>query len=106
MGYFLDGHFYFLIHRFMQLHTQKLALAATETVGIAYALCAAFTALWPDIAVKLVGSMMHILNIEKYAADIQMTWGGFFTGLIEVMVYAYLFTFVLGFLYNRMVKQG
>ena len=90
----------------MTLNAHKLALAATITMGVVYAVCGIFTALAPDLALRFLGWMMHLINIEKFAGDVEITLSSFVLGLLPLLFYAYLFTYLFAWLYNRLVRQG
>ena len=88
----------------MQLNAKKLSLAATATMGITYIICALFTAVFPAFALKFLGWMMHLVNVEKFAGDVQITFGGFVLGLLPILFYTFIFTYILAALYNRFTK--
>lgn len=89
----------------MKLHAQKFALAATITMGIAYAICAAFTALSPDLAMKFLGWIIHLTNVDKFTA-IEVTFGGFIASIVPILAYTYLGTYLFASLYNRFTQQN
>ncbi|MEK7078262.1 MAG: DUF5676 family membrane protein [Patescibacteria group bacterium] len=88
----------------MQLNAKKFASAAALTVGILYIVCAIFVALWPDFAMQLLGQVAHIVNVDKFAGDVAITASGVIAGLVEVMIYAYVSSWIFAGLYNRFVK--
>lgn len=88
----------------MELNKQKFSLAATITMGIAYVICAVFTALLPDVALKFLGWMVHIVNVEKFAGGVEVTFGGFILGLLPVLFYTYLVSYLFAWLYNKLVQ--
>ena len=85
----------------MKFDKQKFALAATGASGIAYVICAAFTAIAPELAVRFLGWMMHILNVEKFIGEVEMTFGGVILGLIPILIYSYIVAWVFPWLYNK-----
>lgn len=89
----------------MTLNAHKFSLAATIIMGITYAICAVFTALVPDIALKFLGWMMHLVNVEKFAGGVEVTIGGFLLGLLPILFYTYFGTFVFAWLYNRLLQS-
>ncbi len=89
----------------MILNKQKFALAATITMGVVYAVCAAFTALLPDVALKFLGWMVHIVNVEKFAGGVEVTFGSFILGLLPILFYSYLTAYLFAWLYNRFTKS-
>ncbi|KKQ34240.1 MAG: hypothetical protein US50_C0056G0008, partial [Candidatus Nomurabacteria bacterium GW2011_GWB1_37_5] len=74
----------------MQLNTNKFAMAAGGTMGIVYVVCAIFVAIAPDFAMKLFGWLVHLVNVDKFAGDVQITLGGFIIGLVQAVIYTYV----------------
>lgn len=89
----------------MKLNAQKFALAATITMGVAYAICTAFTALSPDLAMKFLGWIIHLTNVDKFTA-IKVTFGGFIAGIVPILAYTYAGTYLFAWLYNRFTQQN
>ena len=89
----------------MKLEVQKFALAAAVTMGAIYAVCAAFVALWPDFALQLFGWLIHLVNVEKFAGDVQITVIGFVIGLIQAIVYTYVVMLIFAWLHNKFLKK-
>lgn len=88
----------------MQLNIKKFASAAALTMTAAYAVCAIFTALWPETAIRFLGSMLHIVNVAKFTGDVEMTLGSAILGWIPLALYSYFTALVFAWLYNRSVK--
>ena len=84
----------------MKIHTQKYALAATGSMGIWYAVCAALCWMWPQQALQLTAPLLHMRSLELFAPYFHVTLAGFFNGLIQSMVYTYLYVWLFGWLYN------
>lgn len=89
----------------MKLNTQKFALAATITMGVAYAVCAAFTALNPDLAMRFLGWIIHLTNVEKFTT-IEVTFGSFIASLVPILAYTYAGTYLFAWLYNRFIQEN
>lgn len=85
----------------MKLNQNKFALAAGITAGLAYAVCAVFTWFAPDLAIQFLGWTAHIVNVEKFAGDVEMTAQGFVLGLLPILLYSYLGAWFFARLYNR-----
>ncbi len=90
----------------MELDIQKFSLAAAATVGILFILCAAFVALWPALALQMVGWLVHLTNVEKYVSDVGVNWTGAFFGFIQAVVYTYLGALIFAWLHNRFLKKN
>ena len=89
----------------MKFNAQKFALAATITMSVAYAICTAFTALNPALAMKFLGWIIHLTNVDKFTA-IEVTFGGFIIGIVPILAYTYLGTYLFASLYNRSIQQN
>lgn len=85
----------------MQLNVKSFALATASTMGIMYLVCVLVVAAAPDFAFQLLGWVAHIVNVEKFAGDVSLTTGGVFVGLVEIVVYAFVASWILAALYNR-----
>ena len=88
----------------MELNKRKFSLAAASTMGILYAVCATFVALWPDLSLKLLGWTAHLVNVEKFAGDVTITFSGFLAGLVQIVIYTYFGAWIFAWLYNRFSK--
>jgi len=86
----------------MKLDIQKFSLAAALTMGVIYAVCAIFVALWPDFALQLFGWLAHLVNV---AGDVQITAIGFIFGLLQILVYTYVGALIFGWLHNKFLKN-
>lgn len=89
----------------MKFHEQKLALAATIIMGATYAICTAFTAINPDLAMRFLGWIIHLTNVEKFTS-IEVTIGGFIAGIIPILAYTYFGTYLFASLYNRFIQNN
>lgn len=86
------------------LNKSKFSLAAMLTVAILYIACAVLVAILPDFSLKLLGWVAHIVNVEKFAGEVDVTAGGLIVGLLEVMIYTYVASWIFAGLYNRFSK--
>lgn len=89
----------------MRLNTKRFAWAAGLTMTAVYAVCAAFTAVFPNLAVRFLGWMLHIVNVEKFAGETEMTFGSVVLGWIPVALYGYFSALIFAWLYNRSIKN-
>ena len=89
----------------MKLEIQKFSVALAVTMGIIYVICAIFVALWPDFALQLFGWLVHLVNVDKFAGDVQMTVLGFVIGLLQAMIYTYVGALVFAWLHNKFMKK-
>ena len=89
----------------MKLNIQKFSLAAALTMGVIYVVCTVFVILWPDFALQLFGWLVHLINVDKFAGDIQLTTLGFIIGLLQAMIYTYLVALLGAWLHNKFQKR-
>ena len=90
----------------MELNAHKFSLAAAIVMGVTYAVCGIFTMLAPDIALKFLGWMLHLVNVEKFAGGVEVTFGAFILGALPLLFYAYFGTFLFAWLYNKFLHTG
>ena len=88
-----------------KLDVNKFSLATAATMGIIYIVCALFVALWPNFALQLFGWLVHLVNIDKFAGDVQMTAAGLIFGLLQAVIYTYLGALAFAWLHNKFLKQ-
>lgn len=88
----------------MQLNATKLANAVTLTTLILYAVCTLFVVAAPGAAMTIAAGIMHIPGLGETLPVAEVTFGGFLIGLIPVLLYAYVGTYLAAVLYNRSVK--
>ena len=89
----------------MKLDANKFSLAAAGTMGIVYVICAVFVILLPDFALQLFGWLVHLVNVEKFAGDVQITALGFIFGFLQAVVYAYIGALLFAWLHNKFLKK-
>lgn len=85
----------------MEIKKHPFALAVSVTFGIMYVLCAGFTAASPELALKLLGWVAHIVSVDKFAGGVEVTFGGVAMGLLEIVVYGYVAAYLFASLYHR-----
>lgn len=88
----------------MELNIKKFSLAAALTMGVAYIVCAIFVALWPEFSLQLLGWLVHLVNVEKFAGDVAITATGLLWGLVQAMIYTYIGAWLFAWLHNRSMK--
>ncbi len=70
-------------------------------MGVLYVICAIFVALWPGFALQLLGWLVHLVNVEKFAGDVAMTFSGFILGLLQVVIYTYISAWLVAWPHNK-----
>ncbi len=86
---------------YCQINKNGFALAAGGVMGVIYVVCAAFVALWPGFALRLLGWLVHLVNVEKFAGDVAITFEGLIWGLVQVAVYTYVGAWLVALLHNK-----
>ncbi len=79
---------------------QRVALAAAATLAVAWVACSIFYALLPALGAGVMGALFHMPP-----PPIEMSWGGFFTGLIAWAITGYLIGFLFAVFLNFGSKQ-
>lgn len=80
-------------------------LALSLTAGIIYVVCAAAIALWPTLTLQVMGSWFHGIDIQRIATTAPLTWGNVLSGLVGLIVAAYLVGALFAWLYNRCLEH-
>ncbi len=76
---------------------QRVALATAATLTVAWVACSVIYALLPALSMGVMGALFHMPM-----PLVEMSWGGFFTGLIAMAIAGYL----IGFLFTVFLKFG
>lgn len=87
----------------MAFNVKKFALASALTMAVLYAICAAFVAIAPKVAIKFGGWMIHLTNVDQFA-EVGMTLGGVLLGFLPILAYSFLGAYLFASLYNRFTK--
>lgn len=82
----------------MRLNPNRLAWAGALVTAVAWTLCALLVAVAPGWTLGLAEGMLHA-DLEGIAWN--LTWGGFFTGLVAWSVIAGLAGALLAWFYNH-----
>jgi len=91
---------------YCQINKNGFALAAGGVMGVIYVVCAIFVTLWPDFALQLFGWLVHLVNVDKFAGDIAITFGGFVAGLLQAVVYSYIGAWLIAWLHNKFCGES
>lgn len=86
---------------YCRINMNGFASAAAGVMGAAYVLCAAFVSLWPDFSLQLLGWIVHLVNVEKFAGDVAITFGGFTAGFLQAVIYTYIAAWLFAWLHNK-----
>ncbi|MBI4193172.1 MAG: hypothetical protein HY536_00920 [Candidatus Colwellbacteria bacterium] len=84
-----------------EINARGFALAAGGVMGAVYTVCAVFVALFPTFSLRLLGWLVHLVNVERFAKDVAITATSFLAGLAEVTVYSFVIAWLLARLHNQ-----
>ncbi len=90
----------------MKLDTRKFTLSAGLTMAVIYVICTVFVALFPDAATKILGWMIHLTLGDEVARGQNISFGGFFVSLIQLVFYASLSAWIFSSLYNKFFDKS
>ena len=93
-------------NHFCKINAGGFAKAAAGIMGLVYAICAIFVALWPDFALQLLGWLTHLVNVDKFAGTRAITMGGFLAGLAQMIIYSYIVAWLIAWLHNKFCKTN
>lgn len=93
-------------NHFCKINARGFAKAAASIMGLIYVVCAIFVALWPAFALRLLGWLVHLVNVDKFAGDVAITVGGFLAGLAQVAIYTYIGAWLIAWLHNKFCGAG
>lgn len=86
---------------FCELNAQKFAQAVTGILVIVYILCTVVVLIAPDFAFNLFfRGFFHLLNFDK-VASVEISFGSFILGLIQITIYSYIGGLVFAWLHNK-----
>ena len=91
-------------NHYCKINAKGFAKATAGIMGLVYAVCAIFVVLWPDFALRLFGWLVHLVNVDKFAGDVAMTFGGFLAGLAQVVIYSYIVAWLVARIHNKFCK--
>lgn len=86
---------------YCQINKNGFALAAGGVMRAIYIICSIFVILWPDFALRLLGWLAHLVNVDKFAGDVAITFGGFSAGLVQAVIYSYAGAWFVAWLHNK-----
>jgi len=48
--------------------------------------------------------LIHLVNVDKFAGDVQITASGFIIGLLQAVIYTYIVAYLFASLHNRFMS--
>ena len=88
----------------MSLNSQKFSLLAAAASGALYAVCSLFVALFPAASTKLTGWLFHLTDPELVYGAQRVTLTGFVGGLVEVVIYMFVASWLFAWGFNKSIK--
>lgn len=79
-------------------------LSVASTMGVLYIVCAVFVWAAPAFTLQLLGWVTHIVNVEKFAGDVVLTFQGLVFGLLQILVSGYISGWIFAWFYNRFAR--
>ncbi|OGY24827.1 MAG: hypothetical protein A2126_00825 [Candidatus Woykebacteria bacterium GWB1_45_5] len=89
----------------MKFDTKKFPLAAAVTMAIIYIICTVFVAIFPEVATKIFGWMIHMTLGDEGVRGQNISLGGFFVSLVQLVFYTYLSAWIFSTLYNKFTSN-
>lgn len=86
---------------YCKISKNGFALAASGVLGAIYIVCAVFVLFWPEFSLQLFGWLVHLVNVDKFAGDVAVTFGGFLGGLVQIVIYTYIGAWLVAWLHNK-----
>ncbi len=85
-----------------KMNANKCAMSAAGAFGALYVLCALFVMAWPAQSLQLKADFLHLTTLDHLAPILQVTAMNFISGLVQIMVYAYITVWMWCYIYNNM----
>ena len=89
----------------MTFNSQKLALSAAGSIAIWYTFCFLTCWLWPKESLQLIAQLIHVSSLEHLEPYMSFTFLGYISGLIQNILYVYLFVWPMAAIYNALVRK-
>lgn len=87
----------------MRIESKNFAMLLASASGVVYAACSLFVALFPKGSETLMSALTHVKSPIFVR---QITAGGFFLGLVQVIIYMFLLGLVFSWVFNRSFKNN
>lgn len=87
----------------MKLNVKAIAIAQGSAAGILFVLCRLVFTLAPDTT---LAAMKYLFHIDWSGIAVPVSWGGFFLGMVMLMVFAALVGSAWASIYNRLASEA
>ena len=89
----------------MLLNKGKFALNGSVAMGAVYIVCSVFVFVFPETSLKLMSALTHLDLIGKFGGEMRVTFGGFISGLLQVVIYSYLLGYIIAHVLNKSAAE-
>lgn len=89
----------------MLLDKGKFALNGSAAMGGVYIVCSIFVSLWPEASLKLMSALTHLDLVGKFGGGMRVTFSGFLSGLLQVVIYSYLVGYIIAYVVNKSAAE-
>ncbi len=86
----------------MKLNVKAIAIAHAAMAGILFVLCRLLFTLAPE---TMLAANRYLFHTDWSGVAVPVNWGGFFLGLVVLMVFAALVGAAWASLYNRIARE-
>jgi len=85
------------------LNKNQFSYNVAWVLGVVYAVCAAFVALFPGFSLRLMSGLTHLDLAAKFGGEMRVTFLGFVSGIVQVLVYSYITARLFAWIFNKSV---
>lgn len=87
------------------INNGKFAQNIAGVSGVVYIACALFVALFPGLSLSLMSALTHLNLSVAFGGGMRVAFGGFISGLIQVLLYSYVLAHLFAWALNRSAKH-
>ncbi len=88
----------------MKCYTQQLAFAAATAMALLYTLGAILVITFPQQILTLWAPLCYLYSAELFQPYLGVSFMSFISGIIQSFVYTYIYAWLLGAVYNKLVQ--
>ncbi|MEX0849850.1 MAG: hypothetical protein WD055_06480 [Candidatus Dependentiae bacterium] len=89
----------------MKCYTHQLAFAAAATTATFYAIGALLVKIFPIQMIQLWAPLCYLRTADLFLPFIGVPLAGFVSGIIQSFLYTYLYAWLLGSVYNKLMPN-
>ena len=87
----------------MKCYPHQLAFAAAVSMAIFYSIGALLVFVFPDAILSLWSPLCYLTSTEFIRPFFGIEMTGFMSGIIQSFAYTYVYAWLLGILYNKLI---